>query len=140
MEEKAKWRHYWITVDIDGADRNEFKNIGTPEDKGITLEFDYALFERFTPRSIGMDFTEVNFELIYEADRKEDENTFKEMFEIICHQVIQPIYSEDQLSLSERKTYKNKISNIWAMKRAISNENGLSLISYIINTSIFASF
>jgi len=54
---------YWISFDIDGVDGEQFQSTGTAEGNGISLEFAYKLFERFTPRTIGMDFTEVNFEL-----------------------------------------------------------------------------
>lgn len=54
---------YWISFDIDGIDSSEFKSTGTDEGNGLTLDFTYALFERMIPQTVGMDFTEVNFEL-----------------------------------------------------------------------------
>jgi len=49
------------------------------------------LFERFIPQTVGMDFTEVNFELTSGQARHNDEATFRELFEFICHQVNQPV-------------------------------------------------
>jgi hypothetical protein len=42
------------------------------------------------PKSVGMDLTEVNFSLTEGATRMQDEQTFKDLFEFICHQVNQP--------------------------------------------------
>lgn len=80
---------YWISFDIDGVDGDSFKSTGTAEGNGISLEFAYRLFERFVPETLGMDFTEVNFELSTGLTRHNDEQTFRELFEFICHQVNQ---------------------------------------------------
>lgn len=48
------------------------------------------LFEVYTPRSIGMDFSEINFALTSGNARLNDEQTFREVFELICHQVNKP--------------------------------------------------
>jgi predicted membrane GTPase involved in stress response len=44
---------------------------------------------------MGMDFTEVNFELTSGQQRHNDEATFRELFEFICHQVNQPVKNVD---------------------------------------------
>jgi hypothetical protein len=44
---------------------------------------------------MGMDFTEVNFELTNGQSRQNDEATFRELFEFICHQVNQPVRNID---------------------------------------------
>lgn len=95
---------YWISFDIDGVDGNQFKSTGTCEGNGIKLDFAYKLFERFTPRTIGMDFTEVNFELTEGQTRRNDEQTFRELFEFICHSVNTPTM-EDELFLRNEQVY-----------------------------------
>ena len=59
---------YWFSFDIDGVCANDFKSTGTDEGNGINLLFIYTLFERFLPRTVGMDFTEVNFTLTKGTD------------------------------------------------------------------------
>ena len=85
---------YWISFDIDGVDGDQFQSTGTDEGNGLSLDFTYKFFEKFTPRTVGMDFTEVNFELTEGKTRAKDEQTFRELFEFICHQVNQPVYDE----------------------------------------------
>lgn len=70
---KADSSKYWISFDIDGVDSGEFKSTGTDEGNGLSLDFTYALFERLIPQTIGMDFTEVNFELTQGSQRLQDE-------------------------------------------------------------------
>lgn len=54
---------YWISFDIDAVDSNEFEATGTAEEQGLTLDFVESFLERMTRRTVGMDLTEVNFEL-----------------------------------------------------------------------------
>ena len=55
-----------------------------------------AFFKRFTNKSAGMDFTEVNFELATSPEsRKMDEQTFRQLLELITHEVNQPSQSEE---------------------------------------------
>ena len=54
---------FWFSFDIDGLDGSEFKSTGTIEGNGVSLDFAAELFKQYMPRTIGMDFTEVNFEL-----------------------------------------------------------------------------
>lgn len=82
FEDKSK---YWISFDIDSIDADQFKSTGTAEGNGLSIEFISKLFETFTSRSIGMDLTEVNFELTSGQARNTDEQTFREIFELICH-------------------------------------------------------
>jgi arginase family enzyme len=95
-QEKSK---YWISFDIDGIDSEEFKSTGTDVGHGLTLDFTYALFERLIPQTVGMDFTEVNFELTSGATRVKDEETFRNVFEFICHQVNQPVFNDSTLKM-----------------------------------------
>ena len=92
---------YWISFDIDGVDAKHFLSTGTDEGNGLSLEFMDAFFERYIPKAVGMDFTEVNFELTEGAIRQRDEQTFKDIFEHICHQVNQPAIEEDLLQMSD---------------------------------------
>ena len=64
---------YWISFDIDSLDASAFRSTGTAEGGGLTIEFVKKIFENFTPRSIGMDLSEVNFELTDGQARKTDE-------------------------------------------------------------------
>ena len=52
---------YWISFDIDGIDMRDFASTGTPEGRGITVDFMLKFFDIFVPESVGMDLTEVNF-------------------------------------------------------------------------------
>lgn len=88
---------YWISFDIDGVDGNQFRSTGTVEGNGLTLDSTYKFFERFTPRSIGMDLTEVNFELTEGQTRRNDEQTFRELFEFITHSVNTPVLEDESL-------------------------------------------
>lgn len=42
-----------------------------------------------------MDFTEVNFELTEGQTRRNDEQTFRELFEFICHSVNTPVLEDE---------------------------------------------
>jgi arginase family enzyme len=55
--------NYWISFDIDSVDQAEFGSTGTAESSGLTLDFTHKFFQRFLPKSHGMDLTEVNFDL-----------------------------------------------------------------------------
>ena len=65
--------NYWISFDIDGVDGSAFPSTGTTEGGGLSLDFTMKLFERFIPETIGMDFTEVNFELTEGHARHDNE-------------------------------------------------------------------
>ena len=102
---------YWVSFDIDGVDSAEFKSTGTDEGNGITIAFMEKLFERYLPKSVGMDFTEVNFELTQGSVREKDEQTFREMFEFIVHAVNQPLHEEDLTHMSTIHT-KTRLNNL----------------------------
>ena len=48
-----------------------------------------------------MDFTEVNFDLTSGDQRKKDEQTFREIFEFICHSVNLPVHDANLLEHSD---------------------------------------
>jgi len=104
-------RKYWISFDIDGIDMGSFSSTGTAEGNGLSLDFACKLFERMIPESLGMDFTEVNFELTSGQARENDEATFKELFEFICHQVNQPTTHVGRHHTMAESV--NKMSNRW---------------------------
>lgn len=54
---------YWISFDIDSVDARSFESTGTAEEDGLTLDFVENFFKHFSHKTVGMDFTEVNFEL-----------------------------------------------------------------------------
>jgi len=75
---QSKDSRYWVSFDIDGVDAGEFQSTGTAEDQGLSLDFIQSFFSRFAGNSVGMDFTEVNFELAPSAQtRLNDECTFR---------------------------------------------------------------
>lgn len=95
-----KDKKYWISFDIDAVDSNEFEATGTAEDQGLTLDFVESFLERMTRRTVGMDLTEVNFELSPNAhSRLTDEQTFRYLFELICHNVNEPVFEDSYYHL-----------------------------------------
>jgi hypothetical protein len=76
------------------------------------MEFTKALFERMIPQTIGMDFTEVNFELTSGQERKKDEETFRDILEMICHQVNQPVYDERLLRMPDADSLYRRFDKI----------------------------
>lgn len=53
-----------------------------------------------------MDLTEVNFDLTTGNARTTDEQTFRELFELICHQVNQPAQEDDLTRMFKEESYK----------------------------------
>lgn len=99
-------RNYWISCNMNALDSTEFKSktrsYNTPkENDGITLDFLGEFMEHFAPHSIGMDLSDVNFEVANDSScRHADEQTFRELFERILHSVNQ----EPELPLSDHHT------------------------------------
>jgi len=57
-----------------------------------------------TRRTVGMDLTEVNFELSpNSSSRTTDEQTFRYLFELICHSVNDPVYEDAFVHLPKRQ-------------------------------------
>lgn len=102
---------YWISFDIDGVDAGEFKSTGTDEGNGLSLDFTLSLFEKVIPKAVGMDFTEVNFELTDGEMRRKDEQTFRDIFEFIHHQVNQPVADETKFTL-DSASYQTKMEKM----------------------------
>jgi len=51
-------------------------------------------------KTVGMDFTEVNFELAQSIEEKiKDQQTFKHLLELICHSVNSPTSIHDQTNM-----------------------------------------
>jgi arginase family enzyme len=88
---KRQSNKYWISFDIDSVDATSFESTGTAEEEGLTLDFVENFFSSFAHKTVGMDFTEVNFELAPSAhQRLNDENTFRHLLELILHSVNDP--------------------------------------------------
>jgi arginase family enzyme len=87
FKQKPNHEKNWISFDIDGVDSSEFKSTGTDEGNGLSLDFTMKLFEKMVPKSVGMDFTEVNFTLTEGKELQQDKETFRDLMELICHQV-----------------------------------------------------
>jgi arginase len=90
---------YWLSFDIDSVDASEFRSTGTAEDKGITRDFVKSFFDRMVSHSIGLDFSEVNFDLCEGEILAADEEAFREIFEVIVTSV--------------NKTVRNQIYDDW---------------------------
>ena len=56
-------QNYWVSFDVDTLDALEFQSTTRPMRNGVSIEFMHKFFEEFTPNSMGMDFSEVNFEM-----------------------------------------------------------------------------
>lgn len=58
------------------------------ENDGVTLAFLSEFMNHFAGQSIGMDLTDVNFEVTRESTSKHaDEQTFRELFELILDSI-----------------------------------------------------
>lgn len=85
---KKRDNKYWISFDIDSVDSRSFKSTGTAEEDGLTLEFVENFFQSMAGQTVGMDFTEVNFELASSAQQRlDDQSTFRHLLELICHSI-----------------------------------------------------
>ena len=52
------------------------------------------------PKTVGMDFTEVNFELASSAqERLKDEETFRFLLELICHSINSPTINDQHIQV-----------------------------------------
>ena len=97
---------YWLSFDIDAVDASEFRSTGTAEDKGITRNFVKSFFDRMVSHSIGLDFSEVNFDLCEGEQLAEDEEAFREIFEVIVTSVNKPA--------------KNVVFDDWQLVKTVS--------------------
>lgn len=59
------------------------------------------------PKAVGMDFTEVNFELTEGETRRKDEQTFREIFEFLHHTVNKPVHDESNLRMPSSTNLDN---------------------------------
>ena len=61
---------------------------GLKYDDGVTLEFLGEFMKQFAPNSVGMDLSDVNFEVTTErSQRHADEQTFRELFELTLESI-----------------------------------------------------
>lgn len=61
---------------------------GLKDDDGVSLEFLGEFMKEFANQSVGMDLSDVNFEVTSESSQKHaDEQTFREFFELILDSI-----------------------------------------------------
>ena len=118
---------YWVSFDIDGVDGKEFGSTGTCELQGISMDYIRAFMQRFLPRSIGMDFTEVNFELAKNQEMlMNDESTFREIIELIVDSVNLPL-TENEKQNEIGQNIDHSISELKTVERLRQKENNFPL-------------
>lgn len=82
------------------------------ENDGITLDFLGEFMDHFASQSIGMDLSDVNFEVTKESlSRHADEQTFRELFE----QILESINRDQKLDyhqMDEQVLFKKPVSNL----------------------------
>lgn len=59
------------------------------------------------PQAVGMDFTEVNFQLTQGETLRKDEETFRDIFEHIHAQVNKPVFDETRLKMPSNSYLNN---------------------------------
>lgn len=80
---------------MNALDSREFKSktrsIASKENDGVSLEFLGEFMKHFASQSIGLDLSDVNFEVTKTSQpRHADEQTFRELFELILDSVNKP--------------------------------------------------
>ena len=84
---------YWISCNMNALDSIEFRSKtrsgpGLKNDDGVSLEFLGEFMKEFANQSVGMDLSDVNFEVTSESSQKHaDEQTFREFFELILDSI-----------------------------------------------------
>ena len=92
-ETSAIPRSFWISCNMNALDSMEFRSktrrsLVSGGNDGVTLDFLTEFIRKFTRHSIGMDLSDVNFVGTKEtSQRHADEQTFRELFEIILESV-----------------------------------------------------
>ena len=92
---------YWISFNANSLNSVEFKSTSTQQSDGLSVEFMMSFIEHFVPKSIGMDLSEVNFEMTQGVARHNDQQTFRELLEQICDQVNRPDFDFDVMYKSQ---------------------------------------
>jgi len=86
-------RDFWISCNMNAIDSAEFKSKtrndrSLRENDGVTVEFLGEFMKHFGCQSIGMDLSDVNFQITKDSSsRHADEQTFRELFEMIIHSI-----------------------------------------------------
>jgi hypothetical protein len=87
---------YWISFNANSLNSVEFKSSSSiQKSDGLSVEFMMNFFEHFVPKSLGMDLSEVNFEMTQGMARHNDQQTFRELLEQVCHHVNKPDFDFD---------------------------------------------
>lgn len=102
-------RDFWISCNMNALDSLEFKSKTRSanhlqENDGVTLAFMAEFMKHFAPHSVGMDLSDVNFQVTTDSSsRHADEQTFRELFEHIIDSINReqtlPLDLEDASSL-----------------------------------------
>lgn len=64
---------YWISMDASSISTQDFKSTLKTDDSGLGVDFIMKFYEEFIPKSVGMDLTEVNFEMTSGLARHNDQ-------------------------------------------------------------------
>lgn len=84
---------FWISLNSNVFKPTEFRsnsrdiNKDEAYDEGISLNFVHQFISRFGSHATGLDLSEVNFSAADGAWRHADQQTFRELIELILHQV-----------------------------------------------------
>ena len=81
---------FWVSLDSSSLSSRDFKSSPFNDENGLSLDFVMSLLEDFIPKSIGMDLSEVNFEMTSGTARHNDQQTVRELLELVVHLVNQP--------------------------------------------------
>jgi|TARA_B110000285_G_C15004539_1_gene553135 arginase family enzyme len=72
-ENETESSKYWISFDASSLSSQDFKSALMNDENGLSLDFVMRLYEQIIPKSIGMDLTEVNFEMTSGMARHNDQ-------------------------------------------------------------------
>jgi hypothetical protein len=92
---------FWISLNADVMKPTEFKSNSrdaSENDEGVRLSFISQFLKRFGSHATGMDLSEVNFFSSTGGWRHADQQTFRELVELVLHEVNQTGQKERTLS------------------------------------------
>lgn len=97
-------RDFWISCNMNALDSLEFSSktrsdSTLKENDGVTLAFLGEFMKYFAGQSIGMDLSDVNFQVAEDSSaRHADEQTFRELFELILDSINKEQHLDHDLS------------------------------------------
>lgn len=92
---------FWISLNADVMKPSEFKSNSrdaSNTDEGVRLSFISHFLKRFGSHATGMDLAEVNFYSTQSGWRHADQQTFRELIELVLHEVNQTDHKERKLN------------------------------------------